>query len=574
VKNAKEKLIEYTKEYRENFKKFSDACLKIQDVGGNLVAFQFNEVQSLLHRIIKDIKKQGRLVRLVILKARREGVSTYFSGRFYWKTSLNRNRYTMIIAHEPEATGFLFNMQKRFYAHIPPDFKPQERYDNKKVLEFNNDKGNGLDSAIRVGTAGKDQFGSAQLIHYLLLSELSKYPKANTSDLLTSLLQTVPDEPDTEVVMESTALSNSGEFYDRYWKARYHYEIYLDSNGKARFKQKIRENTSPKNIYTSIFIPYFVFQKYKMPVPKDFKLDDEEKELKERYNISDEGLMWRRYAIENKCNRDVEIFHREYPTNELECFLSTGISPFDVGKVMKLRDNAPEPIARYECLLGSMQFVTNKDGRFLVWEEPKSKRYLVSADPAEGLEGGDYSSVDVIDHLTGDQVAHWHGHISPGDLGRLLVAIGVRYNNAILCVERNNAGILTIEKILDSGYRNVYVETVIDPPAKPRRRFGWVTSKKTKYPLIETLADEIRNDTHGIRCVDTFNEMLSYKQIGDSNNIFGAEPGKHDDRVMSIAIAKYIRTRQPLNVNRPNNVYSFTAAPRAKHRPINATGWT
>lgn len=572
TKTANERLLDYTDEYRSIFSKFAPSCLKIQNVNGELIDFEVNEIQHILERIIKDIKKKKRLIRLVILKARREGVSTYFGGRFYWQTSLNRNRYAMIIAHEPEATDFLFDMQKRFYAHIPPEFSPQNKYNNKKVLEFNNDSGTGLDSAIRVGTAGKEQFGSSQLIHYLLLSELSKYPKATTSNLLTSLLQTVPDEENTEVIMESTALTTGGEFYDRYWSARYHYELYLDSEDKCKFKQKIRENTSPDNSYSSIFIPYFVFQKHRMSVPKGFKLTDEEKELKKMYDIPDEGLVWRRDAIENKCKGDVEVFHREYPTNELECFLSSGYSPFDIKKVMELRNNAPDPIAKYECQLSSMQFIANKDGRFWVWEEPKAMNYIVSADPAEGLEGRDYSSVDVISRSTGDQVAHWHGHISSDLLGRLLVAIGMRYNNALLCPERNNAGILTVDKIVDSGYKNIYVETIIEPPARPRKRYGWVTTKKTKFPLVETLANEIRDDVHGIKCVDTFNEMLTFKQIDDSTKIFGAEHGKYDDRVMSIAIAKYIRTRQPLNIPK-SNLYAFTT-PKRTRKPISAIGWT
>ncbi len=89
------------------------------------------------------------------------------------------------------------------------------------MLEFNTKAGDGLDSAIRVGTAGKSDFGSAQLIHYLHLSEVSKWPTENQSTLLISLLQCVPKEKDTAVVYESTAKGIGGEFYNGFWACKY-----------------------------------------------------------------------------------------------------------------------------------------------------------------------------------------------------------------------------------------------------------------------------------------------------------------------------------------------------------------
>ena len=570
--SPRDRLINLTKDYMNSFPHYSKSCLKIQNVKSKLVPLELNPIQKLVHWIIEDNRKYNKFTRVVVLKARRFGISTYTGARFFWKTSMNKNKYAMVLAHEPQATEFLFNMQKRFYDNLPPEFKPTTRYNNKTIIEFNNDVGTGLDSAIRVGTAGKTDTGSSQTIHYLHLSELSKYPRATTSSLLLSLLQTVPDEPDTEIIMESTAKGVGGEFYNRYRSSRYYYQVYLDKEYKPRARRKIRENTSKENNYISIFIPWFAFNEYEMEVPKDFVLTKEEEELKKRYNLTDEKLQWRRYAIVNKCNNSIENFHQEYPSNEVECFVSSGNSPFDVEKLMKLKENAPEPIAKYKCNLSNKQFFTDKDGSFLVWKEPQMRRYLISADPAEGLELGDYSSADVIDVLTGEQVAHWHGHIPADMFGDLLVAMGIRYNNALIVPERNNAGggIIIINKLMDLEYKNIYVETVIEPPAKPRKRYGWVTSKKTKYPIIDNLATEIRDDTHGINCADTFAEMITFKQNEDGT--LGAEIGEHDDRVMSVAIGKYVRTRLPITIKNSAE-YRFTPRIVHKREPISASGW-
>lgn len=530
-----------------DYESYARYCLKIQTEDGRLVPFEFNEVQKLLHEIIKDIRKNNRLIRCIILKARREGVSTWVTGRFYWKTSMNKNRYAMIIAHEPEAKDFLFNMVKRYHNHCPEEFKPEDKYNNKAILEFNNATGTGLDSAIRVGCAGKEDFGSGMKIDFLHISELSKWDKNVATPLLTSVMQTVPNENSSEIIIESTAKGIGGEFYDRYWKAKYRYDIYLDENNKPAFKCTINPRADAFNEFHAIFIPYFVFEKYKLPVSEDFKLTDEEIQLKELYNLSDEHLVWRRWCIANRCNGSVDIFKQEYPMNDIEAFLSSGASLFDSNKLLELKKNAPKPINRYEINIGLKEVIPNPEGRLKVWEEPNAnKKYILSADISEGIisDTSDYSCIDVIDWHTGIQVAQWHGKISPDLLAVIIYVIGRRYNWALAAVERNSFGLLVINKLLDDNYPEIYVETQYEPPHKPKKKYGWTTSKTTKPVIIGNLMAEFSSDTHGIKCAETFEEMLTFKQTEDGQ--FEAEHGHFDDRVMSIAIAKYIRTIMPL----------------------------
>ena len=168
------------REWISDFRSFARSNLKIQTMEGELVDFEVNEVQDIVLDIFRDIQLKGRLIRVLILKARREGISTLIEARNYWHTSTKGNRYSMVITHEPEATEFLFNMVRRFQTHNVR--APEERYNSKKILELNDETGKrGLDSALRVGTAGKEDFGSAQLIHYLLLSELAKFPASTCS---------------------------------------------------------------------------------------------------------------------------------------------------------------------------------------------------------------------------------------------------------------------------------------------------------------------------------------------------------------------------------------------------------
>jgi hypothetical protein len=528
------------------FDLYSKHCLKIQTESADLVPFNLNDIQKVLQKIIKHIRDNKRLIRLIILKARREGISTWVSGRFYWKTTSNSNRYALTIAHDPESTDFLFNMIKRYNAHCPEHFKPEEKYNNKKILDFNTSDGTGLDSAMRVGCAGKEDLGSGMKIDYLHGSEVAKWDRNVAAALFTSLLQTVPNDPGTEVILESTAKGVGGEFYDRFWAARHVYTVKI-KDGVPYFEYTINEKADPMNEYSALFFPWFVDGRYQMDIPEGFDRTEEEKLLVQLYGLTDRQLTWRRWCISNKCGGKTDIYKQEYPSNSIECFLAGGVSVFPGERIMELIDKAPKPKARYEIQHGLFDVVVDeKNGRFLVWEEPKANtKYILAADVSEGLlsDKRDFSSVDVINHLTGEQVANWHGKVSPDTLGKIIYIIGRRYGFAYAAIERNNHGIGVIERLLDLKYPNLYVETQHEPPHKPRKRYGWVTHKTNKPAMIDNLVEEVAQNTHKIRCAGTFKEMLTYKE---EDGELMAEQGHFDDHVVSIAIAKYIRRMYPL----------------------------
>jgi hypothetical protein len=530
-----------------DFSCYAENCLRVQTQKGGLEPFRLNAVQRLLEDIVADIYAAHRPVRLVILKARRQGISTWAAGRFYWKTVTGKNRNAMLITHEPEATEFLFNVTKRFYRNAPKGLRPAVLYNNRRAIEFNDLKRGGLDSAIRVATAGKEDLGSGQLIHFLHLSEVAKWPSSKAPKLLSAILQCVPDDASSEIIFESTAKGIGGEFYDRFLSSRFHYEMFLDSCRPA-FRLRINEAAGRYNVYSSVFIPWFVFEDYTIEAggisreALDEKSEDEE--LVRLYNLDAGRLAWRRWALENRCRGLVEVFKQEYPSNAHEAFISENRSLFDTQAVLALQASAPAPSARFECELASgadsPQWNERADGELRVWESALPKtNYIVGADVAEGIEGGDFSCADVVEHLSGRQVAQWHGRIDPDRFGITLAALGYRYNDALVAVERNNHGLTTVTALVNAGYPNLYVERADTLPAKSRRRFGWVTSSKTKPQIIDNLVSELRDGTHGIVCAETFGEMLTYVRRHDGS--VGARPGAFDDRVMSLAIAKYAR---------------------------------
>lgn len=561
--------------YRKEFVRFSGRILRVQSVDGKMAPLMFNRPQKILHAIIEKIKSLGRPVRIIGLKSRRMGFSTYFSARNYHNTSWQDNRYATQITHEPEATDTLFKMVKRFYNFTPEWLRPQTLYNNTKLLEFNTKDGKGLNSGFRVATAEKEDFGSGQLIHYLHLSEVAKWPVANIKSLLTSILQCVPDDPESEVVFESTAKGIGGEFYDRFWGSRYRaWVTKLGENGNPVVIHSVNEDADESNNYTSIFLPWFVFELYEVTPPKGFICTPDEVELKQSYSLKDGQIYWRRLTIANKCSGSVELFQQEYPANPKEAFLGSGRPVFDAPKIQALMEAAPHPIARYECLVGLQQFIWRENGRLKVWEEPKrGSHYIISADVAEGLVKGDFSSADVIDHRTGKQVAQWHGHCDPDEFGVILMTLGKRYNEAWIVPERNNHGLTTVTVIVNQGYPKVYAEMIPEPPGKPRKRYGWVTTNATRPLIIDNLIMEVREGSHGIVCRETFDEMLTFKV--QDNGKTEADAGRFDDRVMSMAIAKHARQVIDLPaMSIPGHYKQARGGHGWNRKSVSALGWT
>ncbi|MBF0488926.1 MAG: hypothetical protein HQK98_12285 [Nitrospirae bacterium] len=535
---------------RTDYAYFASRCLFIQTTGGKRVRLRLNEIQQLLEGIIADIKANGRPVRLVILKARREGISTWAAGRLYWHCTTQSNRHAGLITHEPDATAAVFGMIRRMYDYHPEVVRPATRYNSTRKLDFNKPTGpGGLDSSIVVGTADKADFGSGQLFHYLHLSEVAKWSAGKARSVLTSVLQAVPKEADadTEVMLESTAKGLGGEFYDYYIMSRYKYEIYLD-DGKPKFRCYVDDKADPDNQYSSVFIPFFAFDKYKDTTNtiNASDLTNDERVLMQTYNLELGHISWRRKCIANDCKGDIDTFHQEYPGNDTEAFLTSGRAVFDNTKVMALMESAPEPTeGRYEIATSTGEAQPNARGLLQVWANPwPGHSYVIGADVAEGLEHGDYSAAVVVHHITGKQVAQWHGHCDPDIFAKVLYWLGIYYNTAHLVPERNNHGmavVMALTKTLLYPTAKLWTETHIEPPNRPLPRYGWLTTTASKPALIDNLIMEFRENTHGLVSRDIFLEMLTYVQ--DEQGRFGAQQGRHDDLIMAAAIAKYTRTK-------------------------------
>lgn len=517
---------------------FMQNFLKIRDKNANLIDFKINKAQKAFEEEIRRCEREGIPKRFIILKARQMGFSTFTEGLIYHDTSTNPLKTSMIIAHEDSASQNLFNMSKLFYEEMPDILKPMKKYANGKVLSFENPttddnekkKNPGLRSKITVSTAGTVEVGRSGTIHNIHASEVAFFPDAKTTML--GLLQCVPDASNTLVVLESTANGIGGYFYEQWQMA-----VKGESDFIPLFYPWFFDPSYTKDFITEEQREEFINEVEQVTTDyKGEKILTEEKQLKEQFDLTYEQLNWRRWAIRNKCQGDVELFRQEYPSTPEEAFIASGRPVFDIGALRKYLTLTKEPERGYlKDVGGKVQFVPDEKGYLHIFEHPKpGEYYAIGADVAEGKADGDYS-VGMVGTQDFRLNCMWYGHIDPDLFGVELVKLARYYNDAYLGVENNNHGLATLKAIQREDYWNVYFAKNYDRIAdKITQKLGWNTNSKTKPMMIDKLREFVREMYLEIPSRLVINELLSYIICDDGST--NAQQGSHDDTVMALAI--------------------------------------
>jgi hypothetical protein len=541
---AKDKL----KRILTNHRLYTQNFLKIKTKAGAIVPFKYNQAQNKLDRIWSELEAQKKPIRIILLKVRQFGGSTYILGRGFHQAATGKNQHVKIVAHEDDGTDNLFQMCVTFYQNLPDtielvkdvtaQIKPLPKYSNRKELVFS-DRG----SRITLKTAGKDteekgsSVGRSQTVNFLECSEVAFWPAAKNT--FTSLLQTVPDLPGTVVAIESTA-NGIGDYF---------YTLWQDA------KKGI-------NGFIPVFIAWWEHDEYETPLNPGEILapyDEEEKSLKKRFNLSDAKLKWRRQAIKIKCQGKVEIFHQEYPSDDQEAFLVSGRPYFNVDSLVKIKDNyQKEPIKRGNLewidsnnkVNGGVKWIDNEDGFISIWSEPKPLGcYCIGGDVAEGLEKGDFSSLDVLDRDEFRQAAKWHGHIDADLFGEESVKLALYFNKAWLGDEVNNHGLTTNKTIAKLRYPRMYIRKVLDErEPDPTDKLGWQTNTQSRPLMLDEMEKAIREDGLILHSETTISECFSF--VRNSKGKPEAQEGCFDDSVISMAITIQMHKLCPMS--RPN----------------------
>lgn len=493
-----------------------------------MVPLVYNKAQRYLYHVVQQMRLDHLPVRILALKARQVGISTGISSLVYHHAATRFNVNALVASHDMDSTDHIFRMYRLFYDKTDDAFRPMTRYSNRKELLFENPDDNmrrkapGLNSSIRIDTAKNVNLGRSYTLHDVHLSEVAYMD--NAKDLLLGVEEAVPNLPGTSIFLESTA------------------------NGLGNlFHQRCERALKGKGPYRIVFIPWFWDCEYIAAGTLVGELGDHDKcefgnelELVKKFNLNQHQILWRRDKIENSFDGSVQKFQQEYPSSPEEAFIFSGQPLFPAKTLLAMKGACEEPISRGEIVWSKSkrpQILPDTRGSFIVWKNPVAGgTYVLGADVAEGVEGGNNSSLDVLDVRTMEQVAHWNGIIHPEDFGQVIAYIGLLYGNALAGVEINNHGLTTVVALQNLKYWNQYRRITFDKKSKRRKDSqGWKTTAVTKPLIIDGLRNDVKGGDILINSPETIGEMLTYVKHDDGT--LGAIAGAKDDRVMSMAIA-------------------------------------
>lgn len=294
--------------FQTNLTFFAKHALRIKNKEtGVIEPFVLNQAQEYLHSMIEEQLKLKRRVRIIILKGRQQGMSTYVAARYYHKATRNKGQAVFILSHEFQTTGKLFAMVDRFQQNCPPALKPHTGVYNNRQIKFDI-----LDSEYTTGTAGNEDVGRGGTLQMLHGSEVAFWE--NTDGIETGIMQSVADVDGTEIILESTA------------------------NGMGNmFHRKCMAAMRGEGDYKLVFIPWYWQKEYRRSIPDDeiFNPTEKEHNLKKLFVLDDEQLYWRRLKIEEFGTE--WKFRQEYPMTVQDAFVTSGTSLVKAESVMQAR---------------------------------------------------------------------------------------------------------------------------------------------------------------------------------------------------------------------------------------------
>jgi len=218
-------------------------------------------------------------------------------------------------------------------------------------------------------------------------------------------------------------------------------------------------------------------------------------------------------------------------SQELECnFLGSGDNVFDSRLMQKIRENyLVEPQNK---MLGNQLWI---------WKDPViGHKYIMGVDVSRG-DSEDFSSFQLVDFDTREQVAEFVGKLPPDTMAEICYKWANMYSAYIVIDITGGMGVSTSRKLQELGYKDLYVDGVelgntwkYNP--KSAEKIPGINFNNKRVQIIASYEEAMRHDFK-IYSHRLYNEMDTFIYI---NGRPDHQKGRHDDLLMSIAMATYV----------------------------------
>jgi hypothetical protein len=465
---------------------FFENYYQIPVVGKGAMPFELRDYQRVISQRIEEETK------IIGLKARQIGWTTIGVANALWDCLFNEEHPWLLVSRTEDAAQKMLEKAVYAYYRLPAWMRgmlPKVEVQTQSVLKFSN--GSRIESVPATASTGRGDAVYGALLDECAFMEYADEIWAAIEPLVYG------------VAMIFSTANGMGNFF---------HEVWLDSE-------------QPDSVWHGIFYPWNV-------VPER---DQDWYDIK---RLSFRGREW--------------FFYQEYPQTPEEAFAKSGRVAFQAD-VVDYCFQEIEPANTFKWVIGDgptlMEPGEIADIEIFQWKEPRVVRdehkrplykpsYVVGADIAEGLEHGDWSYVTVFDANTGEQMASCRSGIPVSYIDELIAWLAEEYWTALVIVERNNAGILPIDRLYrDRWYPRLYR---MDSFARQRTsdrtpQYGWRTDRATKPKMVNdfvfalTEGAVLLHDPHFVLESRTF--------VSDGKGSYAATSKNTDDVIMGTLIA-------------------------------------
>jgi hypothetical protein len=562
---------------------------------GEVGPFILNYPQHIVLSKLEDMRKEGKPMRLILLKARQWGGSTLVQLYMAWiQLFVKKGWNSVIVAQTKDTARRIKSMYRRVLDEFPAfllnsaklTFAPKEGSAADSIIVNENDEDIRNDV---VTIASYENFEAARgaafaMAHYSEVAYWAETESKSAASVITNIDGGISYIPLTLEVLESTANGMSGYFYEEY--------------------QKAKAGTSA---YSCLFIPFFYIENDKLDFKdsrerykfacqlydervKEVALNDNSESGEYLWNLwlkgaSLEHIHW--YVEKRKGYHGHDHMASEAPSDDRECFRYSGANVFSAeciereeleyacipswrGDIRGMEDDGEKDGNRVMPKL-----VPNELGSFWIWKKPKSFKtryqYVVTVDVGGRSEKADYSVITVLDrwatNIEGGRlevVARWRGHLRFDLMAWKAVYIARYYKDALLVFESNTFDqkeamrqdyvvemgdhIRSILKTIEGKYKNLYYRRGTDQEDLAQgnvRKIGFQTNVKTKQDMVDNFV--VLFEDGGFLDPDErfYREAEIYEQRpnGSYGNIPG--PHNHDDILMTNMIGALVARDMP-----------------------------
>ncbi|TXH18309.1 MAG: hypothetical protein E6R03_02460 [Hyphomicrobiaceae bacterium] len=539
------------------FEAYSKITLK---KGGDPIRPKSNAHQRKIDAVVEIAHELGIPCRIAGLKPRQKGSSTksVHNGHVRLKAKKARG---LVAGGAHFQTENMFDILRTYAEN--DDLDPGFCTVLDKVARYKN--GSRM-QRITLATKAPGRSGTYQFLLITEAAYLAKEGVANADVVLDGLLKCVPLEPDTIIIVETTANGASGYFYDM-WQGGI----------------TLEEFKAGKQGYVKIFTAWFEFEDSRLDPARVGIFSEADYTAQEVAYIEDVGarlgvmldmeqVAWMRYALKDECKGNWDQFRQDYPSDPETAFLTSGRCAFPADGITYQESLVPLRPRTFGYLNHNevsdrVTFIPchENQAKSVRWEQPRvGCRYIISVDTMTGADqtgGDDPDSHSILVHRAGymDSSGQWiepalvmRNILVPGykpnslvcwwniDVVEVEVYRMARYYQAVIAPEMNmDRGLVELLKLRPDA--DIYVRRLFNKrEQKETDAFGWMTDPKTRPMIIEKLITSIREAGEGaigcgyeVRCPWAIQQLKNFgtKPNGRMEALVG-----HDDDVLSMAI--------------------------------------